>query len=78
MIFSVGFAMGSYGFSRSIPLTPTETEHLAVAQEPELKRTQANANALDQQAIAEGQSSLDQAPEQAEQEKARLNSHRRP
>jgi outer membrane protein TolC len=55
LILSVGFAMSSYGFSQAMLLTLVEAEHLAVTLEPELKRTQANANALDQQAIADGQ-----------------------
>ena len=43
------------GSASSQSLTLAKAEHLAVALEPELKRTQANANALDQQAIAESQ-----------------------
>lgn len=45
----------SYAASRETPLTLSDAIRLAIAREPILKQTEANANALEQQSIANGQ-----------------------
>lgn len=45
----------SFAADKTEPLTLAEAEHLALAISPELKRFQANSQALQQQAVADGQ-----------------------
>ena len=51
-LFSFTVSASDY---KIIPLSIAETEHLALTRDPELKRLQANSEALDEQAIADGQ-----------------------
>lgn len=55
VIFILMFLAGPNAIAEPNPLTLSEAEHLAISTAPELQRLQAMSEALEQQAVAEGQ-----------------------
>lgn len=49
------FYLNSHAYPSMPPLSLSEAEHLALSSSPELKQLQANADSLDQKAVADGQ-----------------------
>lgn len=54
-LFFLFFQVTSYAFNQEAPLTLPEAERLAINQAPELQKLRANAGALQEQSVADGQ-----------------------
>jgi len=55
VLFLLLLPFNSYAFNQKIPLTLAEAEQLAINEAPELEKLRANAGALKEQSIADGQ-----------------------